>query len=90
MVTFIPMNYSSLLPVLKIVIITVLALIEVAPARTGDKPGNQPRVSRPEVRLAIVTTAASETSRAPVLRPSASARDLGEHGYSSKLHLNSE
>ena len=29
------MNYSSLVPVLKIVLITVLALIEVAPARTS-------------------------------------------------------
>lgn len=88
--TFIPMNYSALLPVLKIVTITLLALIEVAPARTGDKPASQPRTCRPAVRLAIVTVAAPATSRAPVLRPSTSARDLGEHGYSSKLRLNSE
>jgi hypothetical protein len=28
--------------------------------------------------------------RAPKLRMLVSVRDLGEHGYSSKLHLNSE
>ena len=45
------MNYSSLVPVLKIVLITVLALIEVAPARTGDKPVSQERLELKEIKL---------------------------------------
>lgn len=88
--TFAPMNYSTLVPVLQIVLITVLALIEVAPARTGEKPANQPRMTRSAVRLVVLAADDPETARAPVLRALVSARDLGEHGYSSKLHLNSE
>lgn len=87
------MNYSSLLPVLKIVTITVLALIEVAPARTGDRP-----VSQDDIVPSATTAGAARCDvarethrdRAPALRPLVSARALGEHGYSSKLHLNSE
>ena len=88
--TFAPMNYSTLVPVLQIVFITVLALIEVAPARTGDTPASRPRISRAAVRLEVIAADGPGIARAPVLRPLVSARDLGEHGYSSKLHLNSE
>jgi hypothetical protein len=84
------MNYSSLVPVLKIVLITVLALIEVAPARTGDKPVSQERIERKEIRLGARTIEDRVVGRAPKLKLLVSSRDLGEHGYSSKLHLNSE
>jgi hypothetical protein len=84
------MNYSSLVPVLKIVLITVLALIEVAPARTGDKPVSQERLERNEIRLGARTIEDRVVGRAPRLRLLVSSRDLGEHGYSSKLHLNTE
>ena len=84
------MNYSSLVPVLQIVLITVLALIEVAPARTGDKPVSQERLERNEIRLGARTIEDRVVGRAPRLRLLVSSRDLGEHGYSSKLHLNSE
>lgn len=88
--TFTSMNYSSLVPVLQIVLITVLALIEVAPARVGDRPTNPPRLTRSAAWLEVVAADGPANARAPVLRPLVSARDLGEHGYSSKLHLNSE
>ena len=84
------MNYSSLVPVLQIVLITVLALIEVAPARTGDKPVSQERLERKEIRLGARTIEDRVVGRAPKLKLLVSSRDLGEHGYSSKLHLNSE
>jgi hypothetical protein len=84
------MNYSSLVPVLKIVLITVLALIEVAPARIGDKPVSQERIERKEIRLGARTIEDRVVGRAPKLELLVSSRDLGEHGYSSKLHLNSE
>jgi hypothetical protein len=84
------MNYSSLVPVLKIVLITVLALIEVAPARTGDKPVSQERLELKELKLGDRTIEDRVVGRAPKIRLLVSSRDLGEHGYSSKLHLNSE
>ena len=84
------MNYSSLVPVLQIVLITVLALIEVAPARTGDKPVNQERLERKEMRLGTKVVEDRGVGRAPKLKLLVSSRSLGEHGYSSKLHLNSE
>jgi len=84
------MNYSSLVPVLKIVLITVLALIEVAPARTGESPVNEERLELRELELSKDATHVSGHGRAPKLRMLVSVRDLGEHGYSSKLHLNSE
>jgi len=84
------MNYSSLVPVLKIVLITVLALIEVAPARTGDRPVNEERLERKEVTLGVKPVEDRGVGRAPKVRLLVSCRDLGEHGYSSKLHLNSE
>jgi hypothetical protein len=84
------MNYSSLVPVLKIVLITLLALIEVAPARTGDRPVNEERLELTELRLGADIVEAPGSGRAPKLRMLVSSRDLGEHGYSSKLHLNSE
>jgi len=84
------MNYSSLVPVLKIVMITVLALIEVAPARTGDRPVSEERLELTELRLGAQVVEALGTGRAPKVRLLVSVRDLGEHGYSSKLHLNSE
>ena len=88
--TFLAMNYSSLVPVLQIVMITVLALIEVAPARTGDKPVNQERLERKEMRLGTKVVEDRGVGRAPKLKLLVSSRSLGEHGYSSKLHLNSE
>jgi hypothetical protein len=84
------MNYSSLVPVLKIVLITVLALIEVAPARTGESPVNEERLELKELKLGAHVVEAPGVGRAPKLRMLVSSRDLGEHGYSSKLHLNSE
>ncbi len=84
------MNYSSLLPVLQVVGITVLALIECAPARTGDKlvrqevvePKELPRENKSEI---------VRVGRAPkIVVAYVSTRFFGEHGYSSKLHLNSE
>ena len=84
------MNYSSLVPVLQIVLITVLALIEVAPARTGDKPVNQNRLERKEMKLGARTIEDRGIGRAPKVKLLVSSRALGEHGYSSKLHLNSE
>jgi hypothetical protein len=84
------MNYSSLVPVLKIVIITVLALIEVAPARTGKTPVTQAPAERPTTVPRTEIVEENGLGRAPVLRALVSVRDLGEHGYSSKLHLNSE
>jgi hypothetical protein len=84
------MNYSSLVPVLKIVLITVLALIEVAPARTGDRPVNEERLELTELRLGADIVEAPGEGRAPKIRLLVSSRSLGEHGYSSKLHLNSE
>ena len=84
------MNYSSLVPVLKIVLITVLALIEVAPARTGDKPVSQDRLELKEIKLGVKSVDDRIVGRAPKIKPLVSSRSLGEHGYSSKLHLNSE
>ena len=88
--TLTPMNYSSLVPVLKIVLITVLALIEVAPARTGDKPVNEEGLDLKEVRVGDKRVEDRGVGRAPRVKLLVSSRDLGEHGYSSKLHLNSE
>jgi hypothetical protein len=84
------MNYSSLVPVLQIVLITVLALIEVAPARTGDKPVSQDRLERKELKLGAKVVEDRSVGRAPKVRLLVSSRDLSEHGYSSKLHLNTE
>ena len=84
------MNYSSLVPVLQIVLITVLALIEVAPARTGDKPVSQDRLELEELKLGAKSVDDRIVGRAPKIKPLVSGRSLGEHGYSSKLHLNSE
>ena len=84
------MNYSSLVPVLKIVLITVLALIEVAPARTGESPVNEERLELKELKLGDRTIEDRVVGRAPKIRLLVSSRSLGEHGYSSKLHLNSE
>jgi hypothetical protein len=84
------MNYSSLVPVLKIVLITVLALIEVAPARTGDKPVSQERLELKEIKLGTNVIEALGEGRPPKVKLLVSSRSLGEHGYSSKLHLNSE
>ncbi|MEI7652433.1 MAG: hypothetical protein WCJ96_10550 [Verrucomicrobiota bacterium] len=84
------MNYSSLLPVLQIVGITVLALIECAPARTGDQPVRQEAMEPKELPREhdheIV-----RVGRAPrIVVAYVPTRFFGEHGYSSKLHLNSE
>ena len=84
------MNYSSLVPVLQIVLMTVFALIEVAPARTGDKPVSQERLERKEMKLGATTIEGRGIGRAPKIKLLVSTRALGEHGYSSKLHLNSE
>ena len=84
------MNYSSLGPVLQIVLITVLALIEVAPARTGDKPVSQNRLELKELKLGARAVEDRALGRAPRITQLVSRRALGEHGYSSKLHLNSE
>ena len=84
------MNYSSLVPVLQIVLITVLALIEVAPARTGDKPVSRDRLELKELKLGEKVVEDRVLGRAPKIKPLVSSRSLGEHGYSSKLHLNSE
>jgi hypothetical protein len=84
------MNYSSLVPVLKIVLITVLALIEVAPARTGESPVNEERLVLEEMMLGARPVDAYVVGRAPKIKLLVSSRSLGEHGYSSKLHLNSE
>ena len=84
------MNYSSLVPVLQIVLITVLALIEVAPARTGDKPVSQERHERKELKLGAKSVDDRVLGRAPKIKQLVSSRALGEHGYSSKLHLNTE
>ena len=84
------MNYSSLVPVLKLVLFTVLALIEVAPARTGDKPVDQERLELKELKLGARNIESRGVGRAPKVKLLVSSRDLGEHGYSSKLHLNSE
>jgi len=83
------MNYSSLVPVLKIVLVTVLALIEVAPARTGESPVIEERPELRELELSESSIDMGGLGRAPKLRILVSVRDLGEHGYSSKLHLNS-
>ena len=84
------MNYSSLVPVWQIVMITVLALIEVAPARTGESPVNEVRLELAELKLGAQSVDAYIVGRAPKVRLLVSSRSLGEHGYSSKLHLNSE
>ena len=83
------MNYSSLVPVLKIVLITVLALIEVAPARTGDKPVSQERLERKEIKLGAKVVEDRVVGRAPKMKLIVSSRDLSEHGYSSKLCIHS-
>ena len=84
------MNYASLVPVLKIVLITVLALIEVAPARTGEEPVNEECLERKEILLGAKSIEDHVVGRAPKIKLLVSSRSLGEHGYSSKLHLNSE
>ena len=84
------MNYSSLVPVLQIVMITVLALIEVAPARTGEEPVNEECLERKEILLGKKSIEEHVVGRAPKIKLLVSSRSLGEHGYSSKLHLNSE
>ena len=84
------MNYSSLVPVLQIVLITVLALIEVAPARTGDRPVSQDRLERKEIKLGARVVEDRVLGRAPKMKLLVSSRDLSEHGYSSKLHLNTD
>ena len=83
------MNYSSLVPVLKIVLITVLALIEVAPARTGDKPVSQDRLELKELKLGAKVVEDRVLGRAPKMKLLVSSRDLSEHGYSSKLCIHS-
>ena len=83
------MNYSSLVPVLKIVLITVLALIEVAPARTGDKPVSQERLELKEIKLGARAVEDRVLGRAPKMKLLVSSRSLGEHGYSSKLCIHS-
>ena len=83
------MNYSSLVPVLQIVLITVLALIEVAPARTGDRPVSQERLERKEMKLGARTIEDRGIGRAPRVKLLVSTRALGEHGYSSKLCIHS-
>ena len=83
------MNYSSLVPVLQIVLITVLALIEVAPARTGDKPVSQERLERKEIKLGARVVEDRVVGRAPKMKLLVSSRDLSEHGYSSKLCIHS-
>jgi hypothetical protein len=70
--------------------ITVLALIEVAPARTGEEPVNEERLELAELTLGAQSVDAYVVGRAPKLKLLVSSRSLGEHGYSSKLHLNSE
>ena len=84
------MNYSSLVPVLKIVLITVLALIEAAPARTGESPVNEERLELEVLAFGEEGLEATSLGRAPKVKLLVSSRSLGEHGYSSKLHLNSE
>ena len=88
--TLIHMNYSSLVPVLKIVMITVLALIEVAPARTGEQPVNEECLELKQLEFATEGAVTEGHGRAPKIKLLVSSRSLGEHGYSSKLHLNSE
>ena len=83
------MNYSSLVPVLQIVLITVLALIEVAPARTGDKPVSQERLERKEIKLGARAVEDRVLGREPKMKLLVSSRDLSEHGYSSKLCIHS-
>jgi hypothetical protein len=84
-----PMNYSSLVPVLKIVTITVLALIEVAPARTGDRPVNEERLELTETKFGARSPKDPGVGRAPKVKLLTSSRDLGEHGYSKTLCINS-
>jgi hypothetical protein len=84
------MNYSSLVPVLKIVLITVLALIEVAPAMTGGEPVDESTVELTELSRDLATAESPGSGRAPKIKLLVSSRSLGEHGYSSKLHLNTE
>ena len=83
------MNYSSLVPVLKIVLITVLALIEVAPARTGDKPVSQERLELKEIKLGARVVDDRVLGRAPKMKLLGSSRALGAPGYSSKLCIHS-
>jgi hypothetical protein len=83
------MNYSSLVPVLNIVMITVLALIEVAPARIGLQRSGEEDVALVELPQEQ-KPAAEGVGRAADTVLLASSQDLGAHGYSSKLHLNSE
>lgn len=84
------MNYSSLLPVLQVVLITVWALIEVAPARRGGTLvatdnlfalAECPRGRPPLLQQWALVMASVLVATKPA---------LAAHGYSSKLHLNSE
>ena len=77
------MNYSSLVPVLQIVLITVLALIEVAPARTGDKPVSQEHHERKELKLGARAVEDRALGRAPRIKQLVSSRDLSEHGVNA-------
>jgi hypothetical protein len=69
---------------------TQRGLIEVAPARTGESPVNEERLELHELKLGEKSIEAPGSGRAPKIKLLVSSRSLGEHGYSSKLHLNSE
>ncbi|PHX58010.1 MAG: hypothetical protein CK553_01565 [Opitutia bacterium] len=70
-------------------LITVLALIEVAPARTGDKPVSQNRLELKELKLGAKVVEDRVLGRALKMKLLVSSRDLSEHGYSTKLCIHS-
>ena|GEM_PF-1477035 len=89
MFIFLNMNYSSLFPVLNIVMITVLALIEVAPARIGFRQWKERAIALMELPQKKKVTEVRSERLADVVLVEVS-QNYGAHGYSSTLHLNSE
>jgi hypothetical protein len=51
---------------------------------------NEERLELHELKLGEKSIEAPGSGRAPKIKLLVSSRSLGQHGYSSKLHLNSE
>ena len=89
MFIFLNMNYSSLFPVLNSVMITVLALIEVAPARIGFRHWRERAIALKELPQKKKATEVRSERVADVVLIEVS-QNYSAHGYSATLHLNSE
>ena len=89
MFIFLNMNYSSLYQVLSIIMVTVLALIEVAPARIGFRHWRERPITLKQLPQKKKVAEVRSERVADVLTIEVS-QNYASHGYSATLHLNSE